>query len=150
MMCRLPPLIAILLAATNAHAAVPVPRSFFPAHDTAAFLVHELDIGSFRSSLAPQRRGNEHSMADLGLAATRSSNDMVEFDYPDWLYRLRIVARRDANRDGLEDLEVCFTDQAKKGTYRSEQSLLITRYSTDTPAVAIHFQVEACSSPPRP
>ena len=57
-----------------------------------------------------------------------------------WRYALKVVARRDVNSDGIEDLEVCFTDLALNGgTYDLSKGLLITRYSAEGYAVALSF-----------
>jgi hypothetical protein len=65
------------------------------------------------------------------------------FDSPgDWLYELKIVGRRDANGDGIEDLEVCFIDRALNGgTYDTSKGLLVTRYSENDYAVALSFSL---------
>lgn len=73
------------------------------------------------------------------MKPSKSTEDILVFERPgEWLYELKIVGRRDANRDGIEDLEVCFIDRALNGgTYNTSQGLLITRYSADGYAVAL-------------
>lgn len=66
-----------------------------------------------------------------------------------WVYALRVLRRADINGDGLEDLEVCFTDRSKGGTYSARQSLLVTRYSASAYAVALNYEVFGCEDPSR-
>ncbi len=75
------------------------------------------------------------------MKPSKATEDILVFDGAgDWYYELKIVARKDVNRDGIEDLEVCFIDRASNGgTYDSSQVLLITRYSATDYAVAVSF-----------
>lgn len=68
-------------------------------------------------------------------------------DNDDWYYELRVLRRADINGDGLEDLDVCWIDRAKGGTYSSQQSLLVTRYSPSAYAVALKYEVFGCEDP---
>lgn len=123
-------------------------KSYFPAGGLGQFLAGRLDLASLRSSLGPQRTPALRTFADLQMTPTRATDNELAFDTPDWFRQLRITARRDANGDGIEDLEVCFIDQGRNGaSYLSQESLLITRYSEDGYAVALHFSVDACGKP---
>jgi hypothetical protein len=115
--------------------------SHFPKKDLGQFLADKFDLASIRSSFGPRRSPALRTFADFGLKPSKATEDVVVFDSPgDWLYELKIVARRDVNGDGIEDLEVCFTDRALNGgTYDTSKGLLITRYSAGAYAVALSF-----------
>lgn len=123
-------------------------KSHFPPAGLGQFLAERLDLASFRNSLGPRRTPASRTFADLNMTPTKATDNELEFDTPDWYLRLRITGRRDANGDGIEDLEICFTDQGRDGaTYLSQDSLLVTRYSDDGYAVALHFGADACGKP---
>jgi len=64
----------------------------------------------------------------------------IDSSHVSWLHRDNI------NKDGIEDLEVCFTDRAKQGTYSTQQALLVTRYSSSSYVVALRFEVNGCEA----
>ncbi len=115
--------------------------SYFPNKELGAFLAQSFDLASIRSSLGPRRASGQRTFADLNMKPSKATDDLLVFEYPgDWLYAFRIVGRRDVNRDGIEDLEVCFTDRALNGgSYNTTQGLLITRYGADGYALALSF-----------
>lgn len=121
--------------------------TFFPQRELGKFLAENFDLASTRSSFGPRRKPEQRTFADFGMKATRSGDDVVEFDDERWFYQLRVLRRADINRDGIEDLEVCFTDKAKGGSYDSYKGLLISRYSDETYAVALNYEVEGCTLP---
>ncbi|MDL2357734.1 MAG: hypothetical protein QFF03_20980 [Pseudomonadota bacterium] len=138
----------LLIAAlcTGAGAAAADVKSYFPVRDLGRFLVANFDVASIRSSLGPRRSPAQRTFASLGELPTKVSEDLVEFDRPDWYYAIRILRRADINNDGIEDLEVCFIDQPRGATYHSQQALLITRYSDSSLAVALKFEVDGCET----
>jgi hypothetical protein len=120
--------------------------SHFPANDLGHFLAERFDVATIRSSLGPRRSPTLRTFADFQMNPSKATDDVLEFDSADWFYQLRIVGRRDVNGDGIEDLEVCFTDQGRKGaTYLSQEGLLITRYAANDYAVALNYSVDACT-----
>lgn len=122
--------------------------SYFPAKDVGLFLAKNFDLTSIRSSFGPRRTTGLRTFADFQMKPSTAANDLLEFRSDIWFYQLRIVERGDVNKDGIEDLAVCFTDQALGGaTYYSQTSLLITRYSVKGYAVALSFSVDACDKP---
>ena len=122
--------------------------SYFPTNDVGTFLAKNFDLASIRSSFGPRRTATQRTFADLQMKPSAATNDLLEFRSDTWFYQLRIVERRDVNKDGIEDLAVCFTDQALGGaTYYSQTSLLITRYSVKGYAVALSYSVDACDKP---
>jgi hypothetical protein len=138
-------LFCLVIADTNAASLT----SHFPAIGLGRFLAERFDLATIRSSLGPRRAPTLRTFTDFKMTTTKATDDVLEFESTDWFYQLRIVGRGDVNRDGIEDLEVCFTDQARGGsTYFSQQSLLITRYAPDGYAVALNYSVEACKDAP--
>jgi hypothetical protein len=117
--------------------------SYFPKKDLGLFLANRFDLASIRSSFGPRRSPAQRTFADFGMKPSKATEDSVVFDSPgDWLYELKIVGRRDANGDGIEDLEVCFIDHALNGgTYDTSKGLLVTRYSENDYAVALSFSL---------
>jgi hypothetical protein len=121
--------------------------TYFPASELGRFLAEKFDLASFRNSFGPRRSPTQRTFADFQMSPSKAADDLLEFDSADWFYQLRIVGRRDVNGDGIEDLEVCFIDQARGGpTYRSQESLLITRYGANEYAVALKYSVDACAT----
>lgn len=137
------------LAMSGAQAA---PISHIPTTEVGQFLAEKFDLASIRSSINPRRTAAQRTFKDMGLRPSAITADGVRFDLPGyWFYELKILGRRDTNRDGIEDLEVCFTDQAQNGgNYRAQKALLITRYTADGYAVALSFGADHkdCASYP--
>lgn len=134
--------LATVLLSKTAHAATS--SSFFPDKDVEVFLANHFDLASIRSSLNPRRAQTQRTFADLGMKPSTAANGTLSFHQPGhWFYDIKILARRDVNRDGIEDLEVCFRDRAQHGgTYNSTQGLVLTRYSADSHVIAIRFGLE--------
>jgi hypothetical protein len=133
--------LAFLVMANLAQAAPLV--SYFPKKDLGLFLADKFDLASIRSSFGPRRSPALRTFADFGMKPSKATEDALVFETPgQWLYELKIVGRRDVNRDGIEDLEVCFTDHALNGgTYDTSSGLLVTRYSADAYAVALNYRL---------
>ena len=138
--------VAVAMVMIEANATPPVTQTFFPEKDLAQFLVENLDLSTFRNSLGPRRSEARRTFATLGIVPTQVQTDSVVLEDNAWFYSLRILRRTDINRDGFEDLEVCFTDRAKQGTYSTQQALLITRYSASSYAVALKYEVDGCET----
>lgn len=130
------------LVLTNAVEAAPL-VSYFPKKDLGLFLADKFDLASIRSSFGPRRSPALRTFADFGMKPSKATADALVFETPgEWLYELKIVARRDVNGDGIEDLEVCFIDHALNGgTYDSSSGFLVTRYSADGYAVALNYSL---------
>ena len=134
------------LALAGSVQAAPV-VSHFPQQGLGQFLAEQFDLASIRSSFGPRRTLDQRTFADFQLKPTRVTNTLVEFAHPDWFYQMVVTERRDINRDGVEDLAVCFTDKAKNGgSYDTRRSLLVTRFSPDAHAVALSFATDACAA----
>lgn len=121
-------------------------KTYFPAAGLGQFLAANFDLATVRSSLNPRRNADQRTLLSMGVTPTKVGADMAEFDGETWYYSLRVLRRADLNRDGIEDLEVCFTDRGKVGNYDSQQALLVTRYSDKSLAVALSFSVDGCET----
>lgn len=117
--------------------------SFLPHKNLGQFLAEKFDLASIRSSFGPRRSPGLRTFADFGMKPSKATDDYLVFDTPgEWFYELKVLSRRDVNRDGIEDLEVCFVDRAQNGgTYHTSSGLLLTRYSADGYAVALSFSL---------
>lgn len=140
-----PLLMALTLAPLLGQAAAPA--SFLPQRDLGKFLAENFDLASVRSSFGPRRKPEQRTFADFGMQPTRAADDVLEYDGDTWFYQLRVLRRADINRDGIEDLEVCFTDRSKSGAYDVRKTLLVSRYSDETYAVALAYDVDGCDAP---
>lgn len=148
-------LLVIACALAPAMAATPQQTSsqqtsFFPQRDLGKFLAENFDLASIRSSFGPRRTAAQRTFADFDMKPTKAGDDILEFDDERWFYQLRILRRADINGDGIEDLEACFTDRAKGGSYDTRKGLLISRYSDETYAVALNYEVEGCEYKAKP
>lgn len=117
--------------------------SFFPRENLGQFLAEKFDLATIRSSFGPRRTPGLRTFADFGMRPSKATDDTLVFDTAgDWYYELKILSRRDINKDGIEDLEVCFIDRAMNGgTYHASSGLLVTRYSAEGYAVALRYRV---------
>ena len=137
-------LFGLLLAAALAPATAQPTTSFFPTRGVTQFLAENFDLASIRSSFGPKRTPAKRTFADFGMVPTAATEELLEFDDPTWYHGMKVLRRGDFNSDGIEDLEICFVDRAKEGSYSSQQPLLVTRYSAATYAVAISFELDGC------
>lgn len=138
----IPCALLLLVSASAAHAAPLV--SHFPKKELGLFLANKFDLASIRSSFGPRRTPGLRTFADFGMTPSKATENALVYDRPgEWRYALNIVSRRDVNGDGVEDLEVCFTDRALNGgSYDTSKGLLVTRYSADAYAVALDYSLD--------
>jgi len=136
------PLAALVMLAqgVNAERTASSQKSFLPREGLGRLIVDHLEITTFRSSLGPRRTPGMRHFADLGMKPTRVTEQRVEFDSDEWSYAITVTERADKNGDGLEDLVVKFTDEARHGTYKAESTLLLTRYCESGDLIAIAFE----------
>lgn len=120
--------------------------SYFPKENLALFIAQHLDLATFLHSMNPRRVKGQRTFQQLGLVPTTVSDDKVEFLTKDWTYVIEVLRRTDRNRDGIEDVEICFTDLASRreygGTYAARSAWLITRYSNTSYVVAIAYTAD--------
>jgi hypothetical protein len=128
-------------------AASSVLESFLPKEDIERFIVDHFDLGTIRSSFGPRRGPGQRTFKDLGETSPVIGKGTIEFKSDGWFRGIRILGRGDYNKDGIEDLAVCFVDRALKGSYSSQQPLLLTRYGPNERLIAISYQIEDKSCP---
>lgn len=114
-------------------------KSFIPKEKAGEFVAAKLDLTTFRNSFGPRRAPGLIHFADFGMKPKTATDEKVEFDDEEWSHAISIVSRRDVNGDGLEDLVITYSEQAKKGSYRDSQKLLITRYSEGGNLIALAY-----------
>lgn len=141
--------IALACAAGGQGAQAAPVVSHFPDKELGRFLADRFDLATIRSSFGPKRTPALRTFSDFGLKPSKATDNALVFDTPgDWRYELRIVGRRDVNSDGIEDLEVCFTERALNGgTYDTAQGLLLTRYAKDGHVIALNFSLQHAACP---
>lgn len=122
-------------------------RSYFPHENIPEFLVKHLDLASFRSSMGPRREAGKNTFYKLGIRQWKFSQNKAVHDTGGWYYKIRVLKVKDVNDDGIEDIEVCFSDRATNGgTYNTQKPVLITKYSKSTPPIAIKYEVFGCDA----
>lgn len=154
---RAPLLLLLLLAASCANSRTPPApleepsRDTWPAKHLALFIFERLDPASFRNSTGPAREPGDRTLRDHGVAPPDFvAEDRVISGYTCsqagesegcWLRDIRVLGRRDFNRDGEEEVAICFVDEAHNGgSYRASQPLLLKL--VEGRVFAIHFDVE--------
>lgn len=115
--------------------------SFLPKADLPQFIVDKLDLGSFPSMLGPRLTPSQHTFAGMKLTPTGMKPSQVVFNNADMHILIDVLARGDFNGDGLEDVVVCWREHAPGGTLSDTTPMLLTRYSADSPLIAIAANV---------
>ncbi len=92
-----------------------------------AFIINQLDLQTLRSSLKQKLDDKPETLKMLPFLNTLVKGNSVISKNAAWYYKFNILAKGDFNHDGIEDLLVGFTDQAKEGNYFSYSTLVITR-----------------------
>jgi hypothetical protein len=149
-MKKLIPLIALIVLPQLALAAEPL-ISFLPRHGIGELLATRFDLSTIRSSMGPRRTPATNTFALLGLRPTSATDNSVEFDTTEWYYAMTVLRRGDLNKDGIEDLEVCFVDRAapEYASYKAQKALLVTRYAADGNLIALAYSLNGCETFPR-
>jgi hypothetical protein len=115
------------------------------------FIVEKFDLASIDSVVGPRLEPDKHTFATLGLKVKRMT--ATEIDLEDKLAHIHIhvLLRGDKNSDGLEDVLICFSDETLGGgTYRTSTPYLLTRYSANTPLIAIAMEILPADCEPYP
>ena len=100
----------------------------------ADFFLRTLNTGG-------QRNAGDRFFGDIGIRPTQASGSLATHDGDGWHYGVRVLARRDFNGDGVEDVAICFTDQARNGgTYNTRVPLLLQLI--DRRAIAIDSEID--------
>jgi hypothetical protein len=115
----------------------------WPASNLATFVFEHLDLTTFRNSTGPRRAPGQRHFSDLGIKPTRASETEAVSESSDWSYSIKVLGRRDFNGDGMQEVAICFSDVAGKGTYNVQEPLLVQML--EGRAVAIAFDISGNS-----
>lgn len=118
-------LLAWLVMSCTVQAAEAEKATMWPKSKLAEFVFAHLDLSSFRNSTGPRRKIGQRFLSDLGIHPDKLSEGVAASDTPDWTYTVQILGQRDYNRDGVEELAICFSDKAGEGTYNTSTPLLV-------------------------
>jgi|GEM_PF-2946202 len=113
--------------------------SYMPSEGIEEFIVDRLDLTTFRNSLGPARSPGMRYFSDMGLRPTEISEGRIVFETESWYYCIELVERGDVNHDGIEDLQICFTDDSLYGTYLTKYIYLLTCLYDDSDLIAIAY-----------
>ena len=116
----------VLLQAPTVPAQEAVAPAAWPEQDLARFVFERLDISSFRNSTGPRRGPGQRLFGDLGVRPSRATETEAISEDGGWHYSVRILGKRDYNRDGLDEVLICFSDMALDGgTYNTRQHYVV-------------------------
>ena len=143
----------VLLIAPTVPAQDATAPEAWPEQDLARFVFEHLDITSFRSSMGPRRSEGQRFFSDLGVHPNRVSETEAVSDDGGWSYSVRILGKRDYNRDGVDEVLICFSDVARDGgTYNTRKHLVVQLVEGRAIALAYTQDGEAeeagCASSP--
>lgn len=119
---------------------------YFPESQLPKYIYEKLDVSTFRNSFGPKRTEKDRYFTDLGLPMDEVSEDFFTLDSKSWFYKVTIVRVKDVNRDGIEDIEICFQEKSREGTYSAQSPLLITQFSESSRLVALAYSVFGCEA----
>jgi hypothetical protein len=92
--------------------------------------------------VGPRLEPDKHTFATLGLKVRKMTASAIDLEDNLAHISIRVLSRGDENSDGLEDVSVCFSDETVgDGNYRTRTPYLLTRYSADTPLIAIAMEI---------
>jgi hypothetical protein len=98
----------------------------WPEQDLARFVFEHLDISSFRNSTGPRRGRGQRFLSDLGVQPNRVTETEATADEGGWSYSVRILGKRDYNKDDVEEVLICFSDRSLEGgSYNSTKHLIV-------------------------
>lgn len=137
-------ILAFFLTAIFSNLALADQITYFPDANLAQYVYDKLNISTFRNSLNPRRMKNQLLFSELELRPSSMEEKAFTIESSDWRYEVIILRRKDINKDNIEDLEICFRDSSKVGTYNAQQPLLITQLSESSNIVALGFEVSGC------
>lgn len=107
-------------------------------------ILEEFDLASIRSSFGPRRDAQHRTFKSFQLKTRMLDANTMILEDDSFSYRLQLLSRRDINRDGVEDLEICFSEKAKMGSYDTQKPILVTKYAATGFAIALEYEVDGC------
>ncbi|GGF12573.1 hypothetical protein [Pseudoalteromonas gelatinilytica] len=108
-------------------------------------IYEKLNLSTFRNSTGPSRNKNDKYFSDLGLLLTKIGENSITVETENWTYSITVLDVRDFTKDDIIDIEICFNDKAKFGTYNAQQPILISQLSKNGDYVALKFEVDGCT-----
>jgi hypothetical protein len=134
--------VMLVVTSWSVLAAEPVSRSW-PDRQLAKFVFELLDISSFRNSTGPRRKSGQRHFSDIGIRPDKFTDTVASSDDGgQWFYQVRILGKADYNKDGVQDVAICFSDAATNGgSYRTTNHYVLQLL--DGRAVALAFTEDA-------
>jgi hypothetical protein len=110
--------------------------TYFPSMNLERFVADQLDVRTLgiASPRAGERKPGPVHFSDLGMRPATITAGQVTFERPHLDYVLQILSSGDYNKDGIEDLMICFTQKSKRGAVQTARPYVLTR-TTKTGAV---------------
>ncbi len=88
----------------------------WPDRELAKFVFERLDISSFRNSTGPRRKPGQRHFADLGIHPTKLTDTTASSDERgEWFFQIRVLGKSDYNKDGAQEVAICFSESAQNG-----------------------------------
>jgi hypothetical protein len=123
--------------ALNALSRASAPKSK-AATDRGRQLAERLDLRTFASSLGPRLDDAAHTVATLGDPVSIEDNEVIKED-ESWAFRLEVIAESDFNGDTKPDWLVWLSDEARDGSYRGYQTLLVSDVTKEGGLAAVPY-----------
>lgn len=118
--------------------------TYFSQNAVLEQVLAEFDLATIRSSFGPRRDSVHRTLKSFAMTSKMLDAKTMVLEDGDFIYHLQLLSRGDLNRDGIEDLEICFTEKAKHGSYHAQKPFLLTKYSSSALAVALQFETDGC------
>jgi len=129
----------------NAAPKAPPLTTFMPDRGFEEWVASNLDIRSFNSSIDGRREAYQARLREVGYAPVPRRPGrgpvVVSLASPEGDVALSVFQRGDLNRDGIEDVLVCFEDSPKNGRFHQVQPLLAQKYTANGPLVALDIRI---------
>lgn len=128
----------------NRGARPPPLTTFMPDRGFEEWVAANLDIRSFNSSMDNRREAYQARLRELGYEPVprRGRGPVVlTFTSAEGEVTMSLFERGDLNRDGIEDVLICFQDRLKGSRYDRTQALLAQKYTPNGPLAALDVQV---------
>jgi hypothetical protein len=106
------------------------PVSKYPKEKLAQFVIENLDVTSFPSSIGPRMSPGKTFFQDYGFVPriVKDSEALLEEADGSWRFHIRVLDRTDSG------IFVCFEDQAANGgTYHTQDVLYLVRSDNKSP-----------------
>jgi hypothetical protein len=113
----------------------------WPKDNLAGLIFERLDLSTFRNSTGPRRQAGQRLFGDLGIHASKVSDTEATYISDSFSYTVQVPGRRDYNRDGVEDVAICFSGSATQASYRTNAPYLVQLINGRVMALA--FEIDS-------